>query len=192
MEFDEIIKKRHSARSFKSKKVNFRHILDAIDSALQGPTAGGIANMKFIIIENKEAIKKISSFAEQTWINEAPSLICVISDDSILEEMYGERGRVFNRQQSGAAIMNILLKLTDHGLSSCWVGSYADELIKQYLKIPQHMQIECLIPVGYEEKTLSSKARKTNLENALFWEEFGTQLRPTMFKEAPLHKDPWK
>ena len=48
--------------------------------------------------------------------------------------MHGERGRIYARQQAGAAINTLLLKLTDLGLQSCWVGSYDDEKIRELLE----------------------------------------------------------
>jgi nitroreductase len=185
MEFDSVIKKRKSVRSFKDKKVNWRDILEAIDSAVQGPYAGNFNNLHFLIVEDESKIKDIAKFSDQLWINEAPALIVVCSDDTNLENLYGERGRVYSRQQAGATIHTILLKLTDLGLSSCWVGAYADELIKQKLKIPQHIQIEAILPVGYENKRPGSdKKNKKELEAVLYWEAWRNSRRPTAFEES--------
>ncbi|MEI6849755.1 MAG: nitroreductase family protein [archaeon] len=182
MQFDDVIKNRKSVRSFKHKNVPWRKVLDAIDSARLGPFADGLNHMKFLIIEEPETIKKLAASADQSWIEEAQSLIVVCSDDSNLEAMHGERGRVYSRQQSGAAINTIMLKLTDLGIDSCWVGSFSDESIKQSLGIPGHIQIEALIPMGYDSGK-SKKKKKKDLENVLFWESWDTRKRPTMLKE---------
>ena len=184
MEFDSVVEKRKSTHAFKSKKVNWRDILDAVDATGQGPFADGKNNLKFLILEEPDKINKIAEFADQLWINEAPALILVCSDDTNLENLHGERGRVYSRQQAGAAIQTFLLKLTDIGLSSCWVGSYSDELIKQSLDIPSHIQIEALIPVGYESGK-SVKKKKKSLENSIFWENWDNRKRPTLIEEGP-------
>jgi len=187
MKFDEIIKERRSVRSFKSKKVDFGDLLAAIDSAIQGPFAGNLNNLKFLIIENEKTIKEISKLASQTWINESPALIVVCSDETHLINQYMERGKDYSRQQAGAVIETIMLKLTELGLGSCWVGAFKYEIMKQILKIPDHIHIEAVIPVGYE-KGKAKKARKQELETVLRWENWNVYKRPTFSKEAPIYK----
>ena len=184
MELDKIIRKRKSVRSFTATNPSWKYISDAIESTLQNPFAGNHNNLKFLIIEDEEIIKKISKIAEQSWISQAGILIVVCSNDAQLESLYGERGRIYSRQQAGAAIQTLLLKLVDLGLSSCWVGAFTDEILKEALNIPQHIQIEAIIPVGYENpEHKKSKPHKKELENSIFWENWNNQHRPALFKE---------
>ncbi len=183
MDFDSVIDKRKSVRSFKSKRASWKDVLEAVDSAGKGPFADGLNNLRFLIIEEPGKIDKISEFAGQTWISECSILVVVCSDDTNLENLHGERGRVYSRQQAGAAIETFLLKLTDLGLSSCWVGSFTDELIKQMLKIPAHIQVEAIVPIGYENGKNPKKNKKT-LEHSLFWEEWGTKKRASLIQEG--------
>lgn len=184
MEFSALIRKRKSVRSFLAKKPSWKAVLEAIDAANQSPFAGNMNNLKFLIIEEKKTIKKLAKFAEQPWISQAGILILICSDETYLENKYGERGRVYSRQHAGSAIHAFLLKLTDLALSACWVGAYADELIKESLKIPQHIQIEAIIPIGYEDKKYSeAKPEKKELENVIYWEHWNNDMRPTIFKE---------
>ncbi|MBX4196316.1 nitroreductase family protein [Candidatus Pacearchaeota archaeon] len=189
MKFDEVIEKRKSVRSFKSTPASWKDVLEAIDAALQSPFAGNLNHLKFLIVENKETIEKIGEFAHQLWINEAGILVLALSDDTHLEHLYGHRGRVYSRQQAGAAIEHFLLKITDMGLASCWVGAYSDELIKQLLEIPAHIQIEAILPVGYE-KGRNPKTPKRSLESALLWEKWNMKRRPELFPDPPLHNHP--
>jgi len=192
MELDKIIEKRKSARSFKSKKVPLNKVVLALDAGLQAPFAGNIGHLYFLVTEDSEKINKIASYCQQTWMTESNIVVLVCSNDIQLETAYGERGRIYSRQQAGAAIENILLKLTEQGLSSCWVGSYSDELVKQTMQIPEHIQIEAILPIGYENKVPGSdKKKKPELYNCLFWEIWDSMKRPTIFKEAPRDKDPW-
>jgi nitroreductase len=182
MEFNSIIEKRHSVRSFRSKKASWKLVLEAIDAANQGPFADNINPLKFLIIEEQSTIDKIAELSGQLWINESNMLVIVCSDDTHLEHLHSQRGKRYARQQSGAAINTFILKLTDLGLSSCWVGSFTDDRIKQNLKIPGHIELEAIIPVGYE-KTKNVKRRKRPLENTLNWEYWGSTKRPSLFNE---------
>lgn len=187
MEFDSVIRKRHSVRSYTNKKANWRAAMEAIDSSIKGPFAGNMNHLKFLIIERPETIKKIAGFAQQTWITEAQILVIVCSNDAFLEKQYGERGRVYSRQQAGAAILTFILKLVDLGIDSCWVGAYSDELIKQLLKIPENIQIEAIIPIGYENpKKIKKKSKKLSLERSIYWEEWKKIRRPTIFPDPDI------
>jgi nitroreductase len=183
MEFDSVIRKRRSVKSFSKKKPSWKAILDAIEATIQNPFAGNQNNIRFLIIEDKDTIKNLSKLAEQTWISESSILVLVCSDDTHLENMYGERGRIYSRQQSGAAIQTFLLKIVDLGLSACWVGAYTDETVKQKLSIPQHIQIEAMIPIGFSSHQQKRRPRKKDLENLISWESWKNSSRPTLFKE---------
>lgn len=187
MEFDEVVKKRKSVRSFLSKPVDFRAILDAIHSANLGPYAGNVNNMKYVIVEDKREIEALAKHAEQTWISNAQAVIVVCTEDMHIEKMYGERGRIYSRQQAGAAINTIMLKLTELGISTCWVGAYTDEVIRGILGAPAHVNIEAIIPVGYERPVKGEvKKRKKEVGNVIYWDVWERGRRPTILSEGPL------
>jgi nitroreductase len=182
MDFDKVVNRRVSVNSFTSKRPSWKAAMLAIDSALQGPFAGNKNNLKFIIVESQETIKELAKHAEQDWISSVHMAIVVVSDDTVLEDMYGDRGRVYSRQQAGAAINTILFKLVDFGLSACWIGAYNDSEVRHLLKIPKHMQIEGIIPVGYSAGK-TKKKRKVSLSSAVSWEDYTMKRRPTLTEE---------
>ena len=184
MEFDSVIRKRHSTREFnKLRKASWKKVLEAIDAAIQGPFSGNHNTLKFIIVEDKKKIKELAKHSHQSWIIQSGPVVVVCSDDTYLEHMYGERGRIYNKQHAGAAIQSLILKLTDLGLSSCWVGAFTDEFVRNCLKIPSHIGVEAIIPVGYEKANHKTSKRKYKLENVLYWEEWDKDKRPTGFEE---------
>ena len=168
MEFDAVIKKRRSVRNFKNKAPSWKDVLEAIDSANQGPFAANHNNLKFLIIEDKEKIKEISKHCEQDWMEDLSLIVIVCSDDMHLENIFGEKGRVYSRQQAGAAIHTFCLKLVDLGLQSCWVGAYHDSIIREMLSIPGHIQIEAIVAVGYGTGKIEKKEKK-KLEGEVYW-----------------------
>jgi nitroreductase len=181
MEFERVVRKRKSVRDFKSKIPGWKDVLHAIGLANQGPYAGNQNHLRYVIVEDTATIKSLAHLCEQTWISNTKMLIVVCSDDTYLENLYGEHGRVYSRQQAGAAIQTILLALTEKNIASCWVGSYSDELVREKLKIPQHIQIEAIIPIGFEAGK-EKKPEKKSLEKSLFWERWFSDRRPSMFE----------
>lgn len=182
MEFDEVVRRRKSVRSFKKKKASWKDVLEAVDSVLQGPFAGNHSNLNFLIVEDKKKIRELAEVCEQDWISESGILVVVCSDDANLENIYGDRGRIYSKQHSGAAIYAFLLKLVDLGLDGCWVGAYDDDSIREKLKIPSNVEVEAIIPVGFSNDVAKKKIKK-KLENVLYWEKWGKDKRPVLFEE---------
>jgi len=185
MDFDSVVKKRKSVRTFTGKKASWKDVLHAVDAAIQGPFASNQNNLKFLIVESKDMIDEIADLCEQDWIKDSGILVVLCSDDEYLEDIHGEHGRVFSRQQSGAAIQTLMMKLTDLGLGSCWVGAYDEGAIRDKLGIPSERQIEAIIPVGHE-RIKEAKKHKKKLENVLYWEKWGDNKRPQLFKEESM------
>ena len=184
MQLDNAIAHRCSIREFSKKSVEWSKILEAIDSASKAPFAGNINNLIFVIVENQNLKNAITSCCQQDWIAEAPFIVVICSNESPLVRMYDERGRIYSRQQAGAAIQNFLLKLIDLGLSGCWVGAYSDSTLRQNLKIPKEINIEALIPVGYMAKTCRTKqAKKNSLDNLIRWNNWNTKKKPETLGE---------
>ena len=184
MEFDEVVKNRRSVRSFDNKRVSWKRIIDAVECANQNPFAGNFNNIKFLVVEDSENIKIISRHANQSWMEQSSIIVLVCSDEKNLENLYGERGRIYSRQQAGAVIQTFLLKIADMGLSACWVGAFSDESIKPNLGIPKDSNIEAIIPVGYPKiSKMDKKQKKRGIENSIYWDNWKVIKRPSIFKE---------
>lgn len=154
MEFDDILEERHSVRSYSVKSVSLEDVVKILHAGRLAPAAGNIHILKFIVVSDKEKKKKLADAAhEQEFIAKAPYVIVVLSEISQLVRAYGERGKMYAKQQAGAAIENMLLKIVDLGMASCWIGAFDDLSVKRILKIPvskeDTMDVEALIPIAY-------------------------------------------
>ncbi|MBU1135924.1 MAG: nitroreductase family protein [Nanoarchaeota archaeon] len=172
MDINKAIKERHSVRKYTSKKPDWRKIIEAIDYARLGPLAGNISTLKFLIVIDEEKIIEINRACQQKFISGAKSLVVVCSKKDRSLMSYGERGDRYIKQQAGAAIENFLLKITELGLATCWVGAFADENVRQILQIPEDVDIEGIFPIGYELGKSKQRA-KPNLDTILFFDKWG-------------------
>ena len=59
MDFDKVIEKRHSTRSFKNKSAPWKEVIEAIDAALKAPFCGSYVYLKYLMVENEKNIAKI-------------------------------------------------------------------------------------------------------------------------------------
>jgi len=178
MELDKAIKKRTSIKKFSNKKPDWRDILEAIDAARLAPMAGNIYSLRFLIIDDKNKIQSISDCCQQDFVSQAPYLIIVCSDEKKTKNSFEERADKYLRQQAGAAIQNFLLKIEESGLATCWVGHLSEKLIKEKLGIPNEIEIEAVLPIGYESKEKGSKKRtkdKIDLDRILYFNSWGNR-----------------
>jgi nitroreductase len=172
MELNKAIKQRKSIRSFRqTKKPDWRDIIECIDVMRYAPMAGSYFTLKIILIDDEETIQKLSEAAQQDWIVQTKYVVVVCSDPHRTEKDFEERGKIYVRQQAGAAIQNFLLKIEEKGLSTCWVGHFVDEIVKRILGIPNEIQVEALFPVGYESGK-GKPSRKIDLDNILYFYKY--------------------
>ena len=172
MDFDKTIKERHCARKFKTtKKPNYREVLAAIDAASKAPLAGNIYSVKYILVQDNEKIRALAIAAQQKFIEEVDYVIVVCSDKKDLVRSYYKRAESYSKQSAGAAIENLFLKLTDLGLNTCWIGAFSDEIVRRILKIPDDIDVEAIMPIGYELGK-GKQQTKPNLDNVLYFDEW--------------------
>lgn len=175
MEFNSVIKKRASIRKYSDKKVSPTLITEIINTANLAPSPDNLPILTYVVIEDFETKNKLAEAARQEFIRDAPFLIVICSNKKKTQIMFDERAEKYIRQHAGAAIENMLLKITDLGLVSCWIGAFADDMVKDILKISDddEMEIEAIIPVAYASKLYKPKEKfKPGLTNRLFFHEW--------------------
>lgn len=172
MKFEDILRKRQSIRKYSSKKPDWRDLMEAINAARFAPMAGNIFTPRFIIVSDETKIERLKNSCAQDFVQDAQYVVVMISDPSLPNKSFEGSSEIYCRQQAGASIQNFLLKLTELGLSTCWVGLFDEELVKNNLKIPEHMYVEAIFPIGYPFEKVRPK-KKPDLENIISFNEYG-------------------
>ena len=175
MELNKAIKSRKSVRKFNKKKPNWKDILDCIDSMRYAPTAGNNCTLKIILVDDPKKIEKVSKACQQDFITEAKYLVAVCSKKERLVNAYGNEGEKFNKQQVGSAIQNLLLNIEEKELSTCWIGYFVEEQIKELLSIPKDIEVEAVFPIGFQKEKETTKRVKTDLKNILYFNKYGEE-----------------
>lgn len=179
MDIDKTIKGRTSVKRFSSKKPDWRNIIEAIDAARYAPMAGNNHTIRFILVSEEGKINEISEACQQPFIKKAQYVIAACSLPGRLINAYGNNGKIYSRQQAGAAIENFLLKLESLGLSTTWVGYFVEEQIKRALGIPKEANVEAVFPIGYDAEKKRTRRLKIDLDRILYFNEYGqTQMKP--------------
>ncbi|MGA2130579.1 MAG: nitroreductase family protein [Candidatus Pacearchaeota archaeon] len=172
MDIEKALKERHSVHKFKSKKPDWRNIIESIDAARYAPMAGGNYTVKFILVDNSEIIKKIALECQQDFVGTVHYIVVVCSKPGRTINSYGKQGEVYARQQAGAAIENFLLSIENHGLATCWVGYFVERNIKDILEIPEDVNIEAVFPIGFELEKKHTRKSKIDLDSILYFNSY--------------------
>ncbi len=147
MDLDSVMENRHSVRSFTTMAPPDRDIERLVFAAQLAPTAGNLNARRIFTFKGG----KISGALHQEWAAQAPYLIIFCADLDAIEK-FGERGRdLYCIQDASIAATYSMLKATDLGLGSCWIGSFDEEEIKKVAGLPEHLRPVTILAVGYEK-----------------------------------------
>jgi nitroreductase len=174
MDVFDAIKGRRSVRRFRPEPIPNELLYLILDAARWAPSPGNVQSWEFIIVKDKEKINQISTACpRQDFIKTAPCLIVVCSDTERIGLKFGKRGKfLFSIQETAAAAQNILLSAFALGLSTCWVGQFLEQDVKEILGLPQAVVPYVIIPIGYPLGSVHTPDR-VNLTNFVHFEKFG-------------------
>ncbi|MCC7552097.1 nitroreductase family protein [Candidatus Micrarchaeota archaeon] len=161
MNLDKVIDARYSVRKFKSDEIPDDLIKKLINVARLAPTARNTQSQKIYIINSndlKDKLKKEQAF-KQDFVYTAPSiLICAVDPTPYPDPE--ERGKKFAIIDCTISSTFLVLKATELGLGTCYVGVIDENKIKQVLDIPDKYLIPFVIPIGYPDIKQGERKRK--------------------------------
>mgnify|MGYP006300497789 FL=1 len=160
MELKESIQKRCSVRNFKEGKPLKEIIEEIIKYAHLAPSAGNLQARDFIIVNDKDIIRNLSSAAlNQRSVSSAPINIVVCANLDRISS-YGKRGKeLYCIQDASAAVEHILLLAVEKGLDTCWVGAFNEKKVSKILNLPSYIRPVAIIPIGYSDSTEKKHSR---------------------------------
>lgn len=188
MDFEKVVRGRKSVRKYSTKKPELKKILQAIDLAHLAPAAGNQNILKYILVDDKKIIEELAIASQQKFVSQASYVVVLVSNPEILIRSYNDRGEKYTHQQSGAAIQNLLLSITNNGMVSCWIGYFYDEKIKRILEIPDNLNVEGIFPIGLKVPGENeTQKKKPELDNILYFNEYGNK----EFKNQTFVRNDW-
>lgn len=152
--FLDLISTRRSIRKFKQQPIEKEKIDILIEAALRSPSSRGFNPWRFIVIEDRTMLEKLSKAKPHgaDFLKDAPLGIVVCADTAKTDVWVED-----------ASIASIFIHLAAHdiGLGSCWIqirkrdqnaSTSADAYIKKLLNIPDPIMIESMIAIGYPDE----------------------------------------
>lgn len=165
-----LLKTRRSIRIYEDRKIDNKSIDLILKSALLAPSSRGRRPWDFIVVSNKELLKKLSKCrnnGSSAFIKNASHTIIIIADKTKTNDVWIE----------DCAICATLMQLEAHklGIGSCWVQvrnrmhddkKTSEEYIKELLGIEYNYAIECILSLGY-----SGENKKAYSEDDFDWDK---------------------
>ena len=163
MELSKVIEQRRSIRKYKDKPVPKEKIMKILESGRIAPSASNRQPWHFIVVQNKEMIKKL---AKQDWAASAPAMIVCLADV--------EASPNWCQNDLGIAVEHMVLTAWDLGLGTCWMGqSNREDLLKELLGIPDKYRPIALYTLGEAAESPAAKPRKS-MDEIVSWEKAKT------------------
>jgi len=176
MQFKGVFLGRRSIRRYKDREVPLSLVGEIIDLAGYAPSSGNLQNWKIVVVTDKEKRQQIAdACVEQSWMIEAPVFIVIGNDYGEVEQHYGKLGKMYSIQNCANYALAITLVAYDHGLGSCWIGSFDNEAVQRILQIPEDIDPEIIITLGYSDEVKQPSMRE-NPEYLASFDTWGNKL----------------
>lgn len=168
MELKSAIEERRSIRKYKDMVVSKDILMELIRCATLAPSGHNRQPWKFQIVTGELKNKIADTLYQKTVdiegstaphtagiIKEAPALIIVYLTE------YNEANYLYDILSIGGAVQNILLRATDMGLGSLWIGntSLIEEELKEILNTD--LRVVSTVAIGYKDQNPHARPRKT-------------------------------
>lgn len=164
MDVKEAIETRRSIRAYKSHEIPDSETETLVNAARLAPSAKNLQPCKFVIVRDAAVRKKVAQAClEQTFMAQASAIFCVVVDEKISR---------WTNIDAAIALEHIALQATELGYGTCWIGAFNEAEVKKVLKVPAHLKVVALMPVGKANENPAPRPRKAP-EEFVFYEEFG-------------------
>ena len=162
----ELIKSRRTIRKFSQKPITEELLLSYVEAARVAPSGANLQPLKYIVVNSKEMTDKM--FPLVKWAgylapeynpkdDERPTAyIVVCADTGIRQNGYD--------MDVGASVENIILSALSDGVGACWMAAIDRDGIRNLLKIPDSMEIPCLVALGYPEENPKEVGISTDIK----------------------------
>ncbi len=178
MDIEKAIEKRCSMREYKDKDVPADLLGKVLQAGRLAPSSGNIQNWGFVLVLDKEKKEEIAKACiEQYWMVQAPVFIVILGNQKKAKEFYGERGeKVYSFQNCAMAAENMMLEAVAVGLSTCFVGAFVEDRIRQIINAPEYMLPMGIITLGYAKAEEKQKV-KSSLYSKVSFNEYGNKIK---------------
>ena len=150
MELNDVMLKRRSVRQYTDEPIPADKLERILKAGLIAPTSMNRKPCEFIVVQDKEMLKKLSEVKEygSAMIADSSAAIVVIASEKKADTWI---------EDSSIALAYMSLAATDAGVGNCWCqvhlrktgeGRNAETAVRQLLKLADEYRIVGILPLG--------------------------------------------
>lgn len=170
--FLELAKNRYSCRKYLDKPIEKEKLDYVLEAGRVAPSAVNFQPWKFIVVQEKDNLKKVHEIYHREWINSSPCVIIVC----------GDKSKSWKRKEDNKDHLDIDIAITvDHitlaataqGLATCWVCNFYVENCKKVLNLPDSVEPIVILPIGYPADNADATrhgTKRKSIEEIVQWE----------------------
>ena len=170
MSFEEILQTRYSVRSYDNKPVEEEKISAILRAGMLAPTAKNSQPQKIYLAKTTDALSKVDLVTPNRFGAPVVMLICGDSERACILK---SNGRNFMEVDVTIVQSFMMMKATELGLGTCWIGRFNEAAAHEVFDIPSNHILYGIMLIGYpSDESLPSKMHGERLSP----EEFTTIL----------------
>jgi len=201
----EALKTRRSIRKYQPKTVPIELIRELLESVGEAPSAHNSQPWRFVVLLDEKRKRKLSEAMAKTWqthmkkkgipeklqvylinrsierFSKVPVIIIACISMQDLHVHRDKLGQLNERdmavQSLSAGIENLLLTVTSKKLGACWYCTplFCKSTVKNVLNIPNEVEPQALITIGYPAET-PLKPPKKRIEEYAFLDSWNQKM----------------
>lgn len=168
MEVFECVSTLSSVRMYDDREADMETVRKVVEAGRLAPSAHNDQPWEFLIINEKERLKKMADYCiSGRFISEVSFAVVVLTDpESRWQQIDTTR-----------AVQNMVLTAWSMKLGSCWIGRLDIDGIKNYLNIPSKWDILTVLPFGYFiENLIPYKKLRKSPGEVFHLNQYGTKI----------------
>ena len=187
----DIIKKRRTVRKYKSTEIPREHILKILDAARFAPTAGNQQPWKFLIIQDRKKLNRLSEEALMWYMESVGKKQTPEGMEKIKKQLKNILKNVLSAPVYIAVLVDTKSKYPDYIIydgtlatgnlmiaaralgygTGFFTTFFPEKKMKIFFNIPHQYKLICFTPIGIPEKWPSTPPKK-KLKDVIVFESF--------------------
>jgi nitroreductase len=154
--FLKFLQERRSIRTYLDKDIPESEIEMILEAGRWAPSASNKQPWEFIVIKDKEILKKISKVAFYgKHIKRAPVAIAIVGKTKENPNYY--------IIDTSLVSMNMMLMAWSLGIGTCWIGALKRDVVKEMLGLGRNDYLLTVLPLGYIKGNIPKPSLRKNL-----------------------------
>jgi nitroreductase len=157
--FQELIRKRYSARAYKPDAVEEDKLGRILEAARLAPTAANRQPFRVIVIRTKGREEELRRIYGRNWFIQAPLVLAVCA---LPAESWVRKADGWNAAEVDAtiAMTHVVLAAAEEGLGTCWIAAFDPVAAREVLGLPPDVIPSAFTPLGYPADNATAKKRR--------------------------------